>query len=80
MIIKFKMAESLILYGITENYEPDSHFCTVFSGSIMADILRVQKKDTTPTKIIFVYNHDILEVYNTDDPHQVIKDYPEVII
>ena len=80
MIIKFKMAESLILYGITNDYKPDSHFCTVFSGSVMADILRVQKKYNSPTKIIFVNNHDILETYNSDDPHQVIKDYPEVII
>ena len=81
MIIKFKSAESIILYGITENYEPEGHFCTVLSGSVTADILKVRNKNAPQaSKVIFVYNHDILETYNSDDPHQIIKDYPEVII
>lgn len=80
MIIKFKMAESIILYGITENYEPGNHFCTVLSGSVTADILKVRNKNAPQSKIIFVYNHDVLETYNSDDPHQIVKDYPEVLI
>ena len=80
MIVKFKMAESIILYGITENYVSDGHFCTVLSGSVTADILKVRNKNAPQSKIIFVYNHDVLEVYNSDDPYQVIKNYPEVLI
>ena len=79
MIIKFKSADK-IFYGITFDHGLRKNYCTVNIKYTSTNIQEVLEEHTINDVFANIYYEQILDVFDTNDIDQIIKENPKVLI